>query len=174
MADELTGDRVRRAAAVRDRLAAAGWHAAADGAMERTWPGGTRLRCALQAVDLAPLAGHPTLRAVAVRAPHAVDIAPLQTAPRLLGLDLGGSQVRDLAVLGGMRRLRYLALRYERWRELWRRDVQLPRLAVAVLDGDPSPSTIAAWTQHLPGDAGGTAALSGSVRHFIGQFEPRG
>ncbi|GAA2429442.1 hypothetical protein GCM10010191_48560 [Actinomadura vinacea] len=116
----------------------------------------------MEAVDLAPLADHPTLRAVTVSVHHAVDLEPLVTAPRLYALVLGGSQVLDLAVLGRMSRLRYLSLRYEQWLELWRRDITLPNLAMAVLSGDPSPSSVAEWARHLP--------EGGGVQHYIGQY----
>ena len=114
----------------------------------------------LEVLDLAPLAGHPTLRAVRVRAHHAIDLEPLATAPRLRALDLCGSTVTDLAALGRMRRLHYLSLRYEQWRELWRRNVAPPALATAVLSGTPTPSRIAEWARHLPG--------GGGVQHYIG------
>ncbi|MBB5781871.1 SMI1/KNR4 family protein [Nonomuraea jabiensis] len=116
----------------------------------------------VEALDLAPIAGHPTLRAVRVRAHHAVDLEPLVTAPRLYALDLCGSSVMDLAALGRMSRLRYLSLRYEQWQELWRQNVTLPGLAMAVLSDDPSPSRIAEWARRLP--------RGGGVQHYIGQY----
>ncbi|KAB2340551.1 SMI1/KNR4 family protein [Actinomadura rudentiformis] len=116
----------------------------------------------MEAVDLAPLAGHPTLRAVTVRVHHAVDLEALVTVPRLHALDLGGSQALDLAALGRMKRLRYLSLSYEQWLELWRRDVLLPGLAMAVLSGTPSPSTVAQWARRLP--------KGERVQHYIGQY----
>ncbi|MFI0454357.1 TPR end-of-group domain-containing protein [Actinomadura sp. 6N118] len=116
----------------------------------------------MEAVDLSPLAGHPTLRAVTVRVHHAVDLEPLVTAPRLHTLDLGGAQALDLAALGRIDRLRYLSMSYEQWLELWRRDITLPGLAMAVLSGSPSPSTVAQWAQRLP--------KGERVQHYIGQY----
>jgi hypothetical protein len=115
----------------------------------------------LRALDLSPLAGHATLRTLKMTAPHAVDLTPLLTAGQLNGLDLSRATVRDMTVLGGLRRLRHLSLRYEQWQELWAQGVTPPALTVAILDGDHSPSTRAEWLNHL------TAA---TARQYIGAF----
>ncbi|XVQ06340.1 hypothetical protein ACQP1W_27150 [Spirillospora sp. CA-255316] len=54
------------------------------------------------------------------------------------------------------------APRFQQWLELWRRDITPPGLAMAVLSGDPSPSTVAEWVRRLP--------EGGGVQHYIGQY----
>ncbi|ADI06216.1 hypothetical protein SBI_03095 [Streptomyces bingchenggensis BCW-1] len=122
----------------------------------------------LRALDFSPLAGHATLRTLTLKAPHAVDLTPLLTAGQLNGLDLSQATVRDITVLGGLRRLRHLSLRYEQWQELWAEGVTLPALTVAILDGDHSPSTRAEWLNRL------TAAPAPNARQYIGAFRTAG
>ncbi|WP_405795272.1 SMI1/KNR4 family protein [Streptomyces sp. NBC_01506] len=107
------------------------------------------LKLDLLAVDLSPLAGNGTLRTLTVTAPHGVDLEPLCSAERLAGLDLSRAAARDVTVLGRMRGLRHLSLRYEQWLELWASDGTPPRLAVAILDGEHSPTTKADWLNQL-------------------------
>ncbi|MEU5023986.1 SMI1/KNR4 family protein [Streptomyces milbemycinicus] len=122
----------------------------------------------LRALDLAPLAGHATLRTVTLKAPHAVDLKPLLTVGQLNGLDLSQATVRDITVLGGLRRLRHLSLRYEQWQELWATGVAPPALTVAILDGDHSPSTRAEWLNQL------TTTQAPTARQYIGAFPTTG
>ncbi|MGW3568463.1 TPR end-of-group domain-containing protein [Streptomyces sp. NPDC000941] len=117
----------------------------------------------LRALDLSPLAGHATLRTLTLKAPHAVDLTPLLTAGQLNGLDLAQATVRDITVLGGLRRLRHLSLSYEQWQELWAEGVTPPELTVAILDGDHSPSTRADWLHQFT-----------TARQYIGAFPTTG
>ncbi|NUP44865.1 MAG: tetratricopeptide repeat protein [Streptomyces sp.] len=117
----------------------------------------------LRALDLSPLAGHPTLRTLTLKAPHAVDLTPLLTAGHLNGLDLSQATVRDITVLGGLRRLRHLSLSYEQWQQLWAEGVTPPALTVAILDGDHAPSTRADWLNQFT-----------TARQYIGAFPTTG
>lgn len=101
------------------------------------------------AVDLAPLAGHPTLWRVAltnIAAP--VRIEPLAALPALVHLDISGVEVADLDRIETLHRLRVLALGRHQWRWLRERGaVPTGLAAAAVTDHIPLDEAIdwAAW-----------------------------
>ncbi|WP_125616468.1 SMI1/KNR4 family protein [Actinomadura sp. WAC 06369] len=101
------------------------------------------LQAELGAVDLAPLAGHPALRAVRLKTSEPVDLGVLRTLPRLQALDLSGSAVRDLGVLRELDGLLSLTLSPEQWREVG----AVPGLSAAELAGDPAPGQIREWAE---------------------------
>ncbi|ROO84301.1 cell wall assembly regulator SMI1 [Actinocorallia herbida] len=100
--------------------------------------------------DLAPLAGHPALRSLALATTTPVHLTLLRTLPRLESLDLSRAPVPDLELLPDLPALRSLTLALPQWEELWRRTDRHPRLAVAALHGDPDSATRAAWAATLP------------------------
>lgn len=103
--------------------------------------------------ELAPLAGHPTLAAVTVLSDEPLSLAPLQDCRRLYGLDLSQAAVRDLELVTGIPRLRYLSMRLEQWNELIEHVDRPVGLAAAVLADASSPATLAEWAASLGGDA---------------------
>ncbi|MCP2170031.1 SMI1/KNR4 family protein [Goodfellowiella coeruleoviolacea] len=119
----------------------------------------------VRTVDLAPLAGHPTLRVLVLRGASGVDLAPLRGLPSLFGLDLSGADVHDIAAVADLPGLRQLTLRPDQWRELSARTDRLPALAAADLTGDPSPQEIVAWLTRL--------GAADRVQHHVGRLTPR-
>ncbi|MER6950676.1 SMI1/KNR4 family protein [Nonomuraea sp. NPDC000554] len=101
------------------------------------------LDLAMDAIDLAPLEGHPTLRLLALRTEHPVDLTPLLSCPRLYALDLSRAAVPDLGVLSELNGLLYLCLRRGQWEELWQRAGHPAGLAAAGLA--PEPRREKAW-----------------------------
>jgi hypothetical protein len=102
----------------------------------------------LDSVDLTPLAGHPTLRAMRVGSRQPVDLGVLATLPRLEGLDLS----RATAGIGGLSKLEgllYLGLRAEQWREFQHQVGTLPSLAAVGMHGFPTPAEINEWAAHF-------------------------
>ncbi|GAA4630262.1 hypothetical protein GCM10023196_054890 [Actinoallomurus vinaceus] len=99
----------------------------------------------LKTIDLAPLAGHPTLRAVTLTTPHPVDLGPLRTLPHLEGLDLSRASTRGIQAVAELEGLLYLALRYEQWQELWSHIDRMPALAAALLAGKAPYDQVAEW-----------------------------
>ncbi|GAA2381413.1 SMI1/KNR4 family protein [Nonomuraea africana] len=143
------------------------------------------LDLAMDAIDLAPLKGHPTLRLLTLRTERPVDLTPLLSCPRLYGLDLSGAAVRDIGMISELKGLLYLRLRHGQWEELWQQADHPAGLAAAGLAGEPprektwwwsadrayrapepSRATAVGWAADL---AGGT----GSVRVFTGRFARR-
>lgn len=103
----------------------------------------------MKTVDLAPLAGHPTLRRVTVNSPRPVDLGPLRTLPRLEVLDVSRASVPDLRPIAELDGLRYLALRYEQWEELWSVTDRMPPLGLACGVGKGSLDRAATWLAQL-------------------------
>ncbi|MFC4906029.1 SMI1/KNR4 family protein [Actinomadura gamaensis] len=122
----------------------------------------------LKSIDLAPLAGHPTLRRVTLSAPHAVDLGPLRTLPRLAHLDVSRASVHHLRVIAELDGLRSLALRYEQWEEWWSLGERLPGLAAAFLVGKGRHDRLAAWLAEF--DARGVRPRAGARRIHSGRL----
>ncbi|MEU0569251.1 SMI1/KNR4 family protein [Nonomuraea sp. NPDC005983] len=100
----------------------------------------------LKTIDLAPLAGHPTLRAVTLTTPHPVDLDTLRALPHLEGLDLSRASTRGIQAIAELDGLLYLALRYEQWQELWAHTDRIPALTAALLAGKAPYDKVADWT----------------------------
>lgn len=127
------------------------WCGTADLSPLRDLPVET-LKLTVEAVDLAPLAGHPTLRTLALRTVGPADLGPLATLPRLRGLDLSEvPELTDPAVLGGLKGLRYLSLRYEQWQDLRARADVPPALAAACLTGPTPRDRVIEWARAFDG-----------------------
>lgn len=103
----------------------------------------------LKTIDLAPLAGHPTLRAVTLTTPDPVDLGTLRTLPHLERLDLSRASTRGILAIAELEGLLYLALRYEQWQELWEHTDRMPALAAAFLAGKVPYDKVADWTAQL-------------------------
>ncbi|GAB3894285.1 hypothetical protein GCM10029964_072440 [Kibdelosporangium lantanae] len=94
------------------------------------------LEIAADSVDLAALAGHPTLWYVQLAAVvEPLDIAPLRTLPRLVRLDLAESAVQNIDVVCDMPNLRVLRLDAEQLRRLLDSGKPLPKLAALYIAG---------------------------------------
>ncbi|MBL1100266.1 SMI1/KNR4 family protein [Streptomyces coffeae] len=106
-----------------------------------------------EVADLAPLAGHPTLRTLTLCSQQPVAIQVLRTLPRLSGLDLSGAEVRGIEAIAELDGLLHLCLRYEQWQELWEYRVKVPPLAAVALGGDPSPREAHTWTLRFGAEA---------------------
>ncbi|WP_329239690.1 SMI1/KNR4 family protein [Actinoallomurus sp. NBC_01490] len=102
-------------------------------------------------VDLAPLAGHPTLRALTLVSERPVDPYVLLTFPRLRGLDLSRAEVHGIEVTAGLDGLAHLCLRYEQWQEL-RERAKGPSLPAVALGGVASPRETHAWIEQFGAD----------------------
>ncbi|MEV0132538.1 SMI1/KNR4 family protein [Dactylosporangium sp. NPDC050688] len=116
------------------------------------------------ASDLAPLAGHPTLRSLALldgAAPG--DLTPLRTVANLHGLSLARAGVADLAVLADLPSLTYLDLTFEQWQQL-RPLLDRIDLHAATLSGNPTPRQAIAWRALFDADAAETARRTRSAR----------
>ncbi|WP_157429485.1 SMI1/KNR4 family protein [Actinomadura oligospora] len=105
-------------------------------------------------VDLAPLAGHPTLRRVTVAASHPVDLEPLRSLTRLECLDVSRVPDPDLRLVAGLDGLRYLALTFAQWERLWESAGRMPGLEAAFLAGKGPHDKVAAWIARLEERAG--------------------
>ncbi|WP_433440922.1 SMI1/KNR4 family protein [Nonomuraea sp. CA-141351] len=138
------------------------------------------LDLAMDTIDLAPLAGHATLRMLALSTARPVDLAPLLSCPRLYGLDLSRAAVRDIGVLADLKGLLYLRLRRGQWEELWKRAGHPAGLAAAGLAAEPrrekawwwsvdrayharepSPRTAAGWAIALAGESADVLVRTG-------------
>ncbi|MFI7633267.1 SMI1/KNR4 family protein [Nonomuraea sp. NPDC049400] len=138
------------------------------------------LDLAMDPIDLAPLAGHATLRMMALSTARPVDLAPLRSCPRLYGLDLSRAAIRDIGVLGELKGLLYLRLRRGQWEELWKRAGHPAGLAAAGLAAEPrrektwwrsaerahhalepSPRTAAGWAIDLAGESADVLVRTG-------------
>ncbi|GIJ48179.1 hypothetical protein Val02_50650 [Virgisporangium aliadipatigenens] len=108
------------------------------------------LRLDAAEADLAALAGHPTLRTLAVSGVRAaVPLAPLAGLPALDDLDLSAVDVPDLDRIGDLRALRVLTLSPAQWRHL-RAANAVPRgLAVAALGGHTPLAEAIEWASQL-------------------------
>lgn len=143
------------------------------------------LDLAMDTIDLAPLAGHGTLRLLAARTEHPVDLAPLVSCPRLYGLDLSRAAVRDIGVLSELKGLLYLRLRRGQWEELWGRTGRPAGLAAAGLAREPHREKRWWWSvsrAYRPSEptlrtavrwAADLAGAAGDVRVFRGRFSRR-
>ncbi|MEV0622454.1 SMI1/KNR4 family protein [Nonomuraea sp. NPDC050404] len=116
------------------------------------------LRLELDAVDLSPLTGHPTLRTLTLRTREPVDLAVLPTFPRLEGLELAEAAVENLAVVGELNGLLSLTLSPDQWRLLG----EPPPLAAAGLGGDSTPAQVNEWTARFDPTA---------CRYFTGRYD---
>ncbi|MEU7834332.1 SMI1/KNR4 family protein [Nonomuraea sp. NPDC049129] len=143
------------------------------------------LDLAMDGIDLAPLAGHATLRSLTLRTERPVDLTPLLSCPRLYALDLSRAAVSDLGVLSELKGLLYLNLRRGQWAELLERGGLPAGLAAAGLAAEarrektwwwsvdrayhapePSLKTAVRWASDLAGEAA-------DVRVFTGRFPRR-
>ncbi|WP_169812575.1 SMI1/KNR4 family protein [Nocardia acidivorans] len=101
-------------------------------------------------IDLAPLAGHPTLWDVRLGgAEYPVRIGSLATVKSLQRLDISGVDVVDLEVLADLPNLRVLVANSRQWRDLSAQDAIPPRLAAAELTDEVSFETEIAWAADL-------------------------
>jgi cell wall assembly regulator SMI1 len=97
----------------------------------------------LVTIDLAALAGHPTLRRVVLHSEKPVDLRPLLSCPRLYALDLTDAPAADVSVLDRLAGLRHLRMRRAQWESL----PQVPAsLAVAELAEDPLRERKVYWS----------------------------
>ncbi|MCP2170030.1 SMI1/KNR4 family protein [Goodfellowiella coeruleoviolacea] len=119
----------------------------------------------LDAVDLAPLAGHPTLRLLTITTGDAVDLGPLRTVAHLSGLDLSHATVHDIETVAELNGLRFLCLRHQQWQDLWARTDRRPALVAAGLAGDPAPDTLVEWAAQV-----GDGPLTG-LHHHCGEYD---
>ncbi|GAA4843208.1 hypothetical protein GCM10023235_19100 [Kitasatospora terrestris] len=112
------------------------------------------LRVHLTGGDLAPLAGHPHLAALALGSAVPVDLAPLRAVPHLHALDLAAALVPHLGVLADLPGLRHLALDRTQWAELIDGGRVPGTLAAARLVGrDVTLDEALAWAARLGHDA---------------------
>ncbi|GAA3579726.1 hypothetical protein GCM10022419_071500 [Nonomuraea rosea] len=136
-------------------------------------------------IDLAPLAGHPTLRLLSLRTGQPVDLEPLLSCPRLYALDLSEAVIRDARLLGRLKSLLYLRLRRAQWEELWGLTDHPAGLAVAALAAEPRREKTWWWSSdrayHAPEPslktavrwAGGLAREHSDVRIHSGRYAKR-
>ncbi|GAB3853549.1 SMI1/KNR4 family protein [Dactylosporangium cerinum] len=116
------------------------------------------------ASDLAPLAGHPTLRSLALLdGATPGDLTPLRTVAHLHGLSLARAGVADLAVLADLPAVRYLELTFEQWQQL-RPLLDRLDLHAATLAGDPTPRQAIAWRAFFDADPAETTRRTRSAR----------
>ncbi|MEO3747631.1 hypothetical protein [Plantactinospora sp. B5E13] len=114
--------------------------------------------------DLAPLAGHPTLRSLGLTQNAAPsDLTPLRTVPNLHGLSLASADVADLAVLADLPSLVYLELSFDQWRQL-RRLLDATGLHAATLAGNPTHRQAIEWRSLFDADPTGTAHRTRTAR----------
>lgn len=103
------------------------------------------LTLSVEEVDLARLAGHPTLRTFTLRTERPVDVTALSSLPLLNGLDLSGAVVTDLGPLTEIRTLRFLALTEAQWETIG----EVPSLAAAGLHGDVPRAAAFEWADRF-------------------------
>ncbi|GIG87941.1 SMI1/KNR4 family protein [Plantactinospora endophytica] len=116
------------------------------------------------ASDLAPLAGHPTLRSLGLlRGAAPSDLTPLRTVANLHGLSLADAHVADLAVLADLPSLVYLELSFEQWRQLPPL-LDLTRLHAATLGGNPTHRQAIEWRSLFDAGPAETARRTRSAR----------
>ncbi|MFC6022063.1 SMI1/KNR4 family protein [Plantactinospora solaniradicis] len=114
--------------------------------------------------DLAPLAGHPTLRSLGLTKSAAQsDLAPLRTVANLHGLSLADADVADLAVLTDLPSLVYLELSFAQWQQL-RLLMDPTGLHAATLSGNPTHRQAIEWRSLLDSDPTETARRTRSAR----------
>lgn len=142
------------------------------------------LDLSMDAIDLAPLASHATLRLLTLRTDSPVDLAPLLSCPQVYGLDLSRAAVSDLGVLATFKDLLYLRLRRAQWEKLQEAGLP-PRLAAAGLAAEPYREKTWWWSAdkayHAPEPslrtavtwATGLAGRAADVRVFSGRFARR-
>jgi cell wall assembly regulator SMI1 len=136
-------------------------------------------------IELADLAGHPTLRRVVLHSEKPVDLRPLLSCPALFALDVADAAEADVSVLGEGIGLRQLRMRRAHW-DVLRLNKAIPAsLAVAELAEEPlterklfwsfdkahkprRPTLKDAidWAENLTGDAC-------DIRTFTGRFATR-
>lgn len=112
--------------------------------------------------DLAPLAGHPSLRALKVSGGAVVAVAP---APGLSIVDLSNAVVPDLAGVLGLPALKVLTLHVDQWQEVRDRFATPAGLVAATITGQDSLAHAAEWASWL---AGGPVAGRTDVEHIGG------
>ncbi|MFF5225154.1 SMI1/KNR4 family protein [Dactylosporangium sp. NPDC000521] len=116
------------------------------------------------ASDLAPLAGHPALRSLALfGGTEPRDLTPLRSVPNLHGLSLARAATADLTVLADLPSLQYLDLTFDQWQQL-RPLLDRIDLHAATLSGDPTPRQAIAWRALFDADAAETARHTRSAR----------
>ncbi|OLF12502.1 SMI1/KNR4 family protein [Actinophytocola xanthii] len=100
----------------------------------------------LTTVELADLAGHPTLRRVVLHTEKPVDLRPLLSCPALFALDLTEAPEADVSVLGDAVGLRHLRTRGAHWATLRATSAVPPSLAVAELAMEPLTERKLFWS----------------------------
>lgn len=102
------------------------------------------------AVDLAPLAGHPTLWKLTLKGLAApVTIEPLTTLPALAHLDLSAVEVTDLARVAALPHLKVLELNTKQWQYLRDHNAVPTTLAAAVLGENTQLAEAIDWATWL-------------------------
>ncbi|GAA1344289.1 SMI1/KNR4 family protein [Actinocatenispora thailandica] len=124
------------------------------------------------AIDLTPLAGHPTLWDLEIaNATHPVTITPLLDMPALVRLDLSTVTVPDLTLVAQLPNLRVLVLNQAQWHQLHETGAMPPHLAAAEMTGQQTlPDAVAwvstltprAWASSLPTITGRVQVVQGS------------
>ena len=104
----------------------------------------------LDSVDLTPLSGHPSIRAVRIGSRQPVDLGVLAALPRLEGLDLSRAAVTGMDQLAKLDGLLYLCLSFEQWREFQEHTGGLSSLVAVGLHGSPEPAEINEWASLFP------------------------
>lgn len=116
------------------------------------------------ASDLAPLAGHPTLRSLHLyKGVAPADLAPLRTVPNLHGLALADADVADLTVLADLPALVYLELSFDQWHRL-RPLLGRLRLRAATLAKGPTHRQAIEWRSFFDADPAETERRGTSAR----------
>lgn len=116
------------------------------------------------ASELAPLAGHPTLRSLRLtKGVTPADLAPLRTVPNLHGLSLADADVADLTVLADLPALVYLELSFDQWRRV-RPLLDRTGLHAATLAGNPTHRQAIEWRSFFDADPAETERRGTSAR----------
>ncbi|QKW07954.1 SMI1/KNR4 family protein [Streptomyces sp. NA04227] len=104
-------------------------------------------------VDLAPLLGHPTLRALTLVSECPVDVRVLPTLPKLRGLDLSKAEAHGIDVMTTeLDGLAFLCLRYAQWQAV-PEPGSASSLAAVALGGDASPRETYDWASRFGAEA---------------------
>nr|BFE64026.1 hypothetical protein GCM10020063_085520 [Dactylosporangium thailandense] len=120
--------------------------------------------------SLAPLAGHPTLRSLAVsRGAVPVTLAPLRDVPNLHGLALAdAAAVADLETVAELSGLWYLELSFEQWQRIRPALDRLDGLRAVTLAGRPSARQAIAWRSFFDAGPHITARLTRAANGLVG------
>lgn len=100
----------------------------------------------LSTIDLAGIAGHPTLQKVVLHSEKPVDLRPLLSCPRLYSLDLTDATAARLGDLREAIGLRHLKMQRPQWEELRRHQAIPASLAVAELAEEPLAERKLYWS----------------------------